>query len=227
MKTRIAPHGNENSHKAALMSECCMCPPVVICISLTISTIKGWHVTRIDVKSGFLQTGPAGHEIHVKLPRVSQFKNELWLLLVEAHGLPNSNAKWKIKSDESFQLLGLQPVVVVPQLFYMKKSGVIVLVVVKIVDDLLATGENFILRASATGLGNMFQLSKIVHDPGQTIFYRLHITQQEDFYCKIHGDENLNSPCLYPLNRMRCFHAYKLLIELERKAFMSINASFG
>ena len=59
LKARIAPHGNEDSDKENLHTECCMCPPLGIRIISTTATVRGWRIVRADAKSAFLQTGPA------------------------------------------------------------------------------------------------------------------------------------------------------------------------
>lgn len=40
LKTRIVPHRNENSLKGELKTDCCFCPPAVVCVVLSISCMK-------------------------------------------------------------------------------------------------------------------------------------------------------------------------------------------
>lgn len=141
LKGRIATNGLKHSNKASLLSECCMCSCVGICMTLVISTYNGWRLIRICGKTA-LQNCPGSRDVYVILPREFAFLKELWLLLVAAYELVSLNAKRQIQSDEAFHFLGLEQIIVVPQLFYQKQDGEVVLVVVKIVDDIFAIGKD-------------------------------------------------------------------------------------
>lgn len=57
-----------------------------------------WRATRIDVNSTFLQTGKAARDVFEIPPRESSDKSHfLWLLLVAAYGLVNSNANLQVQ----------------------------------------------------------------------------------------------------------------------------------
>ena len=117
MKARIAPHGNEDSIKAELKSDCNMCSPSGIRIILAFAALKGWIVTKADVKAAFLQTGLALRDVYVIPPRECTNKNVYWLLLAATYGLVNANAKWQSQSDQLFKELGLVQCPLIPQLF--------------------------------------------------------------------------------------------------------------
>lgn len=142
LKARIAPHGNEDSDKSNLRSDCNMCPPIGIRIVSSTATIRKWRVVRADAETAFLQTGPAARDVYVIPPRESTHRNTLWLLLAAAYGLINSNAKWQHQSDLAFFKLGLQQVKLIPQLFIKMEDGDVVMVVVKMFDDVLLTGKD-------------------------------------------------------------------------------------
>ena len=95
-----------------------MCSPTVVRIILAIASIKGWILTKADVKAAFLQTGQALRDVYVIPPRECPDKDIYWLLLAAAYGLVNANAKWQNQSDELFILLGLTQCPLIPQLFY-------------------------------------------------------------------------------------------------------------
>lgn len=92
-----------------MKSECCICPPIGIRVVLSVALLRKWRIVKADAKSAFLQTGPADRDIYVVPPRESKMKSELWLLLAAVYGLINANAKWQVKSDDTFKSLGLTP----------------------------------------------------------------------------------------------------------------------
>lgn len=77
LKARIAHYGNEDSDTENLRSDCCMCPSLGIDVVLSTAAIRRWRIVRIDVKSAFLQSGPAELCAHAKPPRESRRKNEV------------------------------------------------------------------------------------------------------------------------------------------------------
>lgn len=93
LKAIVASHVNEDRDNEFLLPECCMCPLLGIPITQVISPYNRWRLIRIDVKTAFLQTGPASGDVYVIPPREYSFWKELWLLLVATYGLVNWNAK--------------------------------------------------------------------------------------------------------------------------------------
>lgn len=107
LKTRIAPHGNEDSDKSLMKTDCCMCLPLGIRVVLATETVRQWRLVRVDVKALFLQSGPAARAVYDIPPRECARRNELWLLLAARYGLVNANAKWQVKSDAALASLQL------------------------------------------------------------------------------------------------------------------------
>lgn len=114
LKARIAPHGNEDSHKNMMKSDCAMRSPVGIRIVLTTAATRRWPLIKADVKSAFLQTGKAERHVYVRSPRESRDKRHYWLLLAAAYGLVNANAKFQVQADELITSIGLSHMAVVP-----------------------------------------------------------------------------------------------------------------
>lgn len=94
LKARIAPHGNEDSEKERLTTDCQTCPPTGIRIVLSVSALFGWKVKRADAKGAFLKIGKARRHVYV-IPHteIIMRSTHRWLLLVAAYGLFNSGAK--------------------------------------------------------------------------------------------------------------------------------------
>lgn len=228
LKARIAPHGNEDSDKDQMRTDCCMCSPLGIRVVISVSVYKKWRIIRIDVKTAFLQTGRASRKVYVIPPRECRQRDVLWLLLAAAYGLENANAKWQVKSDSALASLGLIQSSAIPQLFvHTDRNGNIDMIVIKMVDDILATGQDDVLKSFVTDFGGPFALGEIMHGPGQLRFFGLNIVQHEDFSCSIDGDEKLGKIEPYPLSRVRRRQSDEVLNAIERSAFMSINASIG
>lgn len=140
LKARIAPHGNEDSMKGQIRTDCSSCSPTSIRIMLTIFTIIYSEIARSESNAAFIKTSQAECHVHVRLLRESHDKTFYWLVLVSAYELVNSNAKWNQQSDELMFKIGVQNLSVIPQLFHQMKNGRLVLIVIIIVDDLLITG---------------------------------------------------------------------------------------
>lgn len=68
LKACIAPHGNEDNLKAELRKDCCICPPARTRMVLSMAIRHLWKLTKLDVKSTFLQTGPAQRDAYVAPP---------------------------------------------------------------------------------------------------------------------------------------------------------------
>lgn len=227
LKARIAPHGNEDSIKEDLKSDCNMCSPSGVRVVLCIASIKGWRITKADVKAAFLQTGQALRDVYVIPPRECTSKDVYWLLLTAAYGLVNANAKWQSQSDQLFFDLGLEQCPVLPQLFYIIKNGQLVLLAAKIVDDILVTGDTDMVDKFITGFNSKFKFGTVVHGPGNLRFFGLNLVQNEDYTCEINADDKLHALEPYPLTRLRRREIDAELNAVEKSAFMSLNASIG
>lgn len=227
LKARIAPHGNEDSLKTVLRSDCCMCSPVGIRVILMIAAMKKWKVSNADVTSAFLQTGKAARKVYVVPPRESGHKDKLWLLLTAAYGLVNSNAKWQIMSDQVLVDFGLVQCPYIPQLFYKIQDRKLVLLVGKIVDDLLMTGVQEQVSVFIKHFNSKFKFGSVTSGPGKLRFYGLDITQHDDYTSSIKGDEKLTALESVPLTRSRRREINEQMNEIEKSSFMSVNSSLN
>ncbi len=140
MKCRNAPHGNEDKQIGELRTDSATCSPLAFRIFLTVCSLFGFFISKVDFESAFLQTGPAQQVVYVRPPHSDPAKCTLWKLKVAAYGLVNSNAKWKCLSDSMLFNCGLTQHVLIPQLFYHVKNEKLAIIVVKLVDDLLIGG---------------------------------------------------------------------------------------
>lgn len=123
LKSRIAPQGNQDRIKMDMRSDCNLCFPCGLIISLSIASLKCVRVRKADVKSAFPQNDQAKRDVYVILPRECTRKQHYWLLLTAAYDLGNSNAKCQSQSYNVLKELGLTQCQVIPQLFYVKHNG--------------------------------------------------------------------------------------------------------
>ena len=67
---------------------------------ISIASLYAWRLSKIDVKSAFLQTGKAERDVYVIPPVESGDRGKCaWLLETASYGLVNANAKWQVHSD--------------------------------------------------------------------------------------------------------------------------------
>lgn len=227
LKARIAPHGNEDSLKNELKSDCCMCAPVGIRIILMVATLNKWKITRADVKSAFLQTGTPSRDVYVIPPRESKRKNFAWLLLAAAYGLVNANAKWQDQSDKVLLKHGLIQCKEIPQLFYQLRNGKLILLLGKIVDDLIITGIEPEVNRFVKMFNSKFKLGSVMSGPGSLRFYGLNIHQSNDMSSVIDGNEKLQALQPVPLTRTRRKASTDKLNDIEKTSYMSIASSIN
>lgn len=167
-------------------------------------------------------------DVYVVPPKESADRQHLWLLLAAAYGLVNANAKWQEHSDNLLQDLGFKQLVYVPQLFYMRDcSGNLLAVAVKIVDDVLMTGPRNNLESVIDDIRSRYKLGTVVFGPGNFLFFGLQISQDTDHTITIEGDDKLSALQCYPLSRQRRKEGEKLLNDIEKSSFRSVNSSVG
>ena len=203
LKARIAPHGNEDSLKHDLRSDCCVWPLTGIRLLLSMASLRKWRITKMDVESAFLQTGDANRNVYVVPPRESKNRSFYWLLLTAAYGLVNANAKWQVQSDNLLFTIGHYQLAYVLQLFYLHRDGRLVLLVVKTVDDILATSPDHEVDLFVSQFNHKFKHGTIAHGPGLFRFFGPNITQLQDYSCHIKGDDKLESLEGFPTSRLR------------------------
>ena len=191
-KARIAPHGNEDRDREHFRTDSACCPPVGIRILFSLSVMFQWYLTKIDVKSAFLQTGSAQRDVYVIPPKESADRGFVWLLTVARYGSVNANAKWQVHSDQTFIDMGLNTLVYVPQLFYMHENGELVLIVVKVTDDIFIAGSDGYKRNFIHKLKHTYELGTITHLPGSCLFFGLQVSQDPDYFIRVHADQKLS-----------------------------------
>lgn len=72
MKARIASHGNVDSQRYQMRSDCSMCSSVGVRALLYTAALRKWLPTKTNVKTAFLQTGLASRDAYVIPPHKSK-----------------------------------------------------------------------------------------------------------------------------------------------------------
>lgn len=206
-----------------------MCPPSGFRIVASIASLRKWQLTKIDVKTAFLQAGKAERDVFVLLPTKSSDRGKcLWLLLTAAYGLVNANAKWQVISDQELHEIGFYCSIVLPHLFYLKShDDDIVAALAKIVDGFLICGACSTIYNVIKSKQKYFTLVTITHRPGLLRYFGLNILQHDDYKVTIDGDDKLNDIETAPLTRMRRLESHERQTNAEQKIFASINSSVG
>ena len=226
-KARIAPHGNEDRDREHLRTDSACCPPLGIPILFSISVMFQCYLTKIDVKSAFLQTGSAQRDVYVIPPKESADRGFVWLLTVATYGLVNANAKWQVHSDQTFIDMGLNTLVYVTQFFYMHENGELVLMVVKVTDDIFIAGSEVHKRKFIHKLKQTYELGTITHLPGSCWFFGLQVSQDSDYVIRVDADQKLFGISSYNANRTRRRQSNEKLNKMEKFHYNSINGSVG
>ena len=128
-----------------------------------------------------------------------------------------------MQSDNLLLDLGLQRVIDVPQLFYAMSDGKLSVVVAKIVDDILATGENNAVDQLLERFNSKFKFGTVIHGPGRLRYFGFNISQHEDFKCSLDGDDKLFALEPVPLTRLRRKAATENLNEIEKPLIFALS----
>ena len=108
-------------------------------------------------------------------------------MLSGAYGISNAAAKWQELSDDLLRSFGLLQSVQLPQLFYLKSEGKLVVAALKVVDNIMFSGKRVHLSKVIGEIAKSYKLGTIVYGTGQIQFYRLMVTQLEDMTVIIDG----------------------------------------
>ena len=124
-----------------LKTDASSCSPVGLRYVCSIATIFSWPVWKVDFDTVILQSGDSKQDVYVRPPKKCASPHKFpCLLLTASYGLVNANYKWQMESDYCLYQFGMAQLPEVPQLFFLKSHGKLVLVADKVVDDILIAG---------------------------------------------------------------------------------------
>ena len=153
--------------------------------------------------------------------------SHLWLLLTAAYGLLNTNGKWQVQSDRGLLDYGLVQSKHVPQLFFKRESGKLVLIGATVVDDLKDTGAGNRYKALLDMFNSCFKLGTLNSGPGKLRFFGISTIQNEDSTVATDADDKLEAFSKYIFTGQRRRECDDELNAIEKTAFASVNSSLG
>lgn len=199
-RSRIAPHGNEESVNDYLRTDHASCAPTWVRIVQSVCMIRKWALTQIDAKSSFFQTGSDQRAAYVIPPCESADKRPfVWLLQPAAYCLVNANGKWHSQSDNLLRDCGLTHVGLISKLsaLYSDTSNLRPLLA-KNFDDMLLCGPSGTIDAVISSIIVRFTFGTVTKGPGFIRFFGLKITQNKDHSIIVHADGKLMRIELFP-----------------------------
>lgn len=140
-KALITPQGNEDCVREVLRSHCFICPPARFRMVACMAVLDRCQLTKLDVKTAFLQTGCAERDVYLTPPNKSaDWLKWLLLLLTAAYGLVNANAKCQSASGQVRVYIGLKKLPLLSQLFMMTSANGLMSLLAQKVDKFLICG---------------------------------------------------------------------------------------
>ena len=112
-------------------------------------------------------------------------------------------------------------------MFFSKKNGSIEIVAVRIVDDVLITGETSSVQKFIRDVKCKYELGTVVYGPTEFLFFGLQVIQDSDMAISIHGDCKLSAVETFPIDRHRLKQISEPLKWIELRSFHSTNSSIG
>lgn len=194
LKCRLVPHGNKDTEKEDIRTDAVTAQFPVIRYLLAYAAIHGLHLVSVDIKSAFLQALGFTREIYVKPPPGWTSSSRIyWRLLKPAYGLVDAPRLWQLTIEQWLTEMGFIMNVGMPQLFLLRDGNKeISVILVKVVDDLLITGDASAVNYFLEELQKRFKVGRIVRDRTM-IFNKLHIELHPDKSISFNMYEFLNS----------------------------------
>lgn len=224
MKARIVPHGNHDRMRSVLNTDANSCYPIGIRIVCSIATIFSWPLSKVDFDSAFLQSGASNRDVYVRPTReCNTRRNYYWLLLSASYGLVNVNSKWQTASDECLYEYGLQQLHEVPQLFYLRSNGKLLLAAAKVVDDILISAPVSRAKSLVKHICTKLKLGTIVYGPICFNFCGLKISPCEDMTVTVSAEKKMDELCEYTIPRVRRKQSTERLYDIERSHYQHVN----
>ena len=184
LKCCLVPHGNRHADKDSVRTDSSTAQCACIGLLLSIATIFHISISSLDISGAYLQAGELGRDIYMRPPRGwTSFIDEVGKLVKPPYGLVESGRLWQICIERWFQTYGLDTIPGMPQLFVLRceKTGHMLLLVAKVVDDLLLAGVQTALSDFRVAITKRFKVGRYTAG-SSLIFNRLHIE------CRSNGD---------------------------------------
>lgn len=165
MKARICPHGNRDDLKDDIRKDSATAQFHVIRLLLSIAATLGMRLGVVDISGAYMQSGPIKRQLYVRPPRewVTQ-RGMIWKLLKLPYGVTEAGRQWAMVMEEWLtKEAGMDRVNGISQLFIKRRSDdTIKLILAKVTDDLLFTGDIDTMEEFVKEVSNRFKVSKAI-----------------------------------------------------------------
>ena len=110
-------------------------------LMLTLAALEDWYITSLNVRSTYLY-GKLDEEIYMEQPEGFAAPRSVLRLWRALYGLKQAGLVWWRTLDESLQELGFERLKSEAGIFFYKKKGINIIIVIIYVDDTLFCGPN-------------------------------------------------------------------------------------
>jgi len=175
LKSRIVAHGNEDRDKDTVRKDSAAAQFVVIRLLLSIATLLGFRLGKIDVKKAYLQSGPITRQIFVRPPREWHTMSAnaprssrmiLWKLRKLPYGIVEAGRQWHLVAESwLMETLKFERISGLSQIFIKRDdAGHIFLIVAKVIDDFLIAGNLESIKLFIAKAKKQFEIGTVVVD---------------------------------------------------------------
>ena len=185
---------------------------------MTFISSRKWICRSLDVRAAFLQGFPIEREIFLRPPRDIEEKGYIWKLLKCPYGLNDAPRAWYVRVCSELDQLGIMSSKFDEALFYCRKAGELIGLLVVHVDDILY-GGNSKFQDLIRKLCSVFDIG--THSSGNFKYLGLELRQGKDV---IHIDQCKYIEGIQEIQVSRCRSRDKdsTLTETERKEMRSV-----
>lgn len=229
LKCRLVPHGNRDKEKEFIRSDSATAQFPVIRTVLSTAAILRLSLATIDIKGAYLQGEHLTRDIYMRPPRGwASTPRMVWKLLKPAYGLVESGRLWQLVVEEWMSNQGVTEVHGLQQLFVKRnEDGRIVLVMAKVVDDFLISGDREAITAFHGQMSTRFTVGRFIQEP-DLVFNRLHIHQNPSFDVHVSMQEYMQTiqPIVVPHHRKKNMENNRCS-QTELTAFLGLTGSLN
>lgn len=184
-------------------------------------------LTKTDFEAEFLQTVEVQRDIYVLLPQQSTDRGRCdWLLLNASYGLVNASVKRQVIGGAILTDSGFRHAPLLPQLFVLRRAGLLLAIFLKIVDDLLFSGDLSTTDPSILAISARVELGTKVHGLSHLHYFYLKIYLHDNYATTVEGDEKVEGMAFITI--LRLFQRdLDALLTSGSTAFASLNSTVG
>jgi hypothetical protein len=171
------------------------------CLVLAISMLQKFSVSSIDIVAAYLRSGPLPRRVFVRPPRGWAKPGYLWRLLRPAYG-QESGRNWQLVIEKWIFARGIVVVPGAPQVFLLRQSDTLKILVAKMIDDILVCGPPDEIQAFYKDLSRTYKLNPL-RTGSKVRFSGMDIVTENDGSTTIEASHYLAACSNIPLSDIR------------------------